>query len=97
MGRGIGLFLWVRVRILWSPFFSSYLSPINQPRSASHTCMWRNAPPFCRLQEIQTVAGRAAPRPEVLDALVAGDFDPEEYDRQMAAAFGDDYYGAVRQ
>lgn len=27
---------------------------------------------------------------------VAGDFDPEEYDKQMAAAFGDDYYDAVR-
>lgn len=22
-----------------------------------------------------------------------GDFDPEQYDKQMAAAFGDDYYG----
>lgn len=26
---------------------------------------------------------------------MAGDFDPEEYDKQMAAAFGDDYYDAV--
>ena len=38
------------------------------------------------------MAGRAAPTQSVLDALVSGDFDPEEYDRQMAAAFGDDYY-----
>ena len=38
------------------------------------------------------MAGRAAPAQSVLDALVSGDFDPEEYDRQMAAAFGDDYY-----
>ncbi len=22
-----------------------------------------------------------------------GDFDPEQYDKQMAAAFGDEYYG----
>ena len=51
--------------------------------------------PCCRLGEIQNVAGQAAPRQEVLDALVGGDFDPEEYDRQMAAAFGEDYYGAV--
>ena len=51
--------------------------------------------PCCRLGEIQSVAGQAAPRQEVLDALVGGDFDPEEYDRQMAAAFGEDYYGAV--
>ena len=41
------------------------------------------------------MAGQAAPRQDVLDALVGGDFDPEEYDRQMAAAFGEDYYGAV--
>ena len=27
---------------------------------------------------------------------MAGDFDPEAYDWQMAAAFGDDYYGTVR-
>ncbi|GAB4820679.1 hypothetical protein N2152v2_007725 [Parachlorella kessleri] len=45
-----------------------------------------------KLSEIQQVAGRAAPNQELLDRLVAGDFDPEEYDRQMAAAFGDDYY-----
>ncbi|KAL4428120.1 hypothetical protein ABPG75_002209 [Micractinium tetrahymenae] len=47
-----------------------------------------------KLQEIQSVAGKAAPRQELLDRLVAGDFDPEEYDKQMAAAFGDDYYDA---
>ncbi len=41
------------------------------------------------------MAGRAAPQQELLDRLVAGDFDPEEYDKQMAAAFGDDYYDAV--
>ena len=28
-----------------------------------------------------------------LDALMTGDFDPDQYDKQMAAAFGDDYYG----
>lgn len=41
------------------------------------------------------MAGQAAPQQELLDRLVEGDFDPEEYDRQMAAAFGDDYYAAV--
>lgn len=45
-----------------------------------------------RLQEVQTVAGAAAPKTELLDELLAGDFDPEAHDRAMAAAFGDDYY-----
>jgi hypothetical protein len=54
------------------------------------------APVACRLTEIQSVAGQAGPGQEALDALVGGDFDPDEYDRQMAAAFGDDYYAAVR-
>ncbi|PSC75398.1 KRI1-like protein [Micractinium conductrix] len=47
-----------------------------------------------KLHEIQSVAGKAAPRQELLDRLVTGDFDPEEYDRQMAAAFGSEYYDA---
>ena len=38
------------------------------------------------------MAGQAAPDQAVLDALVAGDWDPEAYDAAMAAAFGDDYY-----
>jgi protein KRI1 len=46
-----------------------------------------------RLHELQTVAGAAAPKEELLDDLLAGDFDPEAHDRAMAAAFGDDYYG----
>jgi hypothetical protein len=28
----------------------------------------------------------------LLDELLEGDFDPEAYDRRMAAAFGDEYY-----
>jgi protein KRI1 len=46
-----------------------------------------------RLHELQTVAGAAAPKEELLDDLLAGDFDPEAHDRAMATAFGDDYYG----
>lgn len=38
------------------------------------------------------MAGSAAPDQALLDALVDGDWDPEEYDKKMAAAFGDDYY-----
>lgn len=69
------------------------LRPIIQHACTPASCL---ALPPHRLQEIQSVAGRAAPRGEVLDALMEGDFDPEEYDRRMAAAFGDEYYGAVR-
>lgn len=46
----------------------------------------------CRLSKVQRVAGSGAPQQVLLDGLVSGDFDPEEYDRQMAAAFGDKYY-----
>jgi protein KRI1 len=46
-----------------------------------------------RLHELQNVAGAAAPKEELLDDLLAGDFDPEAHDRAMSAAFGDDYYG----
>mgnify|MGYP001024574357 CR=1 FL=1 len=42
------------------------------------------------------MAGRSAPNQELLDRLMAGDFDPEEYDKHMAAAFGDDYYEVGR-
>jgi protein KRI1 len=28
----------------------------------------------------------------LLDELLEGDFDPEEYDRRMAEAFDDEYY-----
>jgi protein KRI1 len=48
-----------------------------------------------KLKEIQKVAGKAAPQEEALDAIMAGEFDPEAYDKAMAAAFGDDYYGAA--
>jgi len=45
-----------------------------------------------RLQELKNVAGAAAPNEELLDDLLAGDFDPEAHDRAMAAAFNDEYY-----
>ncbi len=45
-----------------------------------------------RLQEVRNVAGRAAPNQELLDKLMEGDFDPDEYDKQMTAAFGEQYY-----
>jgi protein KRI1 len=46
-----------------------------------------------KLSELQAVAGAAAPKAEVLDQLLGGDFDPEAHDRAMAEAFGDEYYG----
>eukprot|EP00887_Chlorella_sp_A99_P002553 scaffold6.g2553.t1 len=46
-----------------------------------------------RMTRVRRVAGGVSQR-ALLDRLVAGDFDPEEYDAQMAAAFGDDYYEA---
>ena len=102
MGEGKGKYVGMRKWISNSsaaalfPCPPSFLAPLpTQP-----TCVPRQPPRLLallcrRLGEIQSVAGQAAPRQEVLDALVGGDFDPEEYDRQMAAAFGEDYYGAV--
>lgn len=46
-----------------------------------------------RLDEVKEVAGAGAPPEELLDQLLAGEFDPEAHDRAMAAAFGDEYYG----
>lgn len=45
-----------------------------------------------KLLAVQQVAGVAAPDANLVDALLEGDFDPDEYDRRMAAAFGEDYY-----
>ncbi|KAK9809843.1 hypothetical protein WJX72_000250 [[Myrmecia] bisecta] len=45
-----------------------------------------------RLAKITEIAGTAAPPSEVVDAILEGDFNPDEYDRRMAEAFGDDYY-----
>lgn len=47
----------------------------------------------CRLQRIKDIAGPSGQDDAALDALMQGDFDPEQYDKQMAAAFGDEYYG----
>lgn len=49
-------------------------------------------PGDCRLQRIKDIAGPSGQDDAALDALMKGDFDPEQYDKQMAAAFGDDYY-----
>ena len=46
-----------------------------------------------RLQRIKDIAGPSQQDDAALDALMTGDFDPDQYDKQMAAAFGDDYYG----
>ena len=49
-------------------------------------------PGECRLQRIKDIAGPSGQDDAALDALMNGDFDPDQYDKQMAAAFGDDYY-----
>ena len=49
-------------------------------------------PGECRLQRIKDIAGPSGQDDAALDALMKGDFDPDKYDEQMAAAFGDDYY-----
>jgi protein KRI1 len=45
-----------------------------------------------KLLAVQQVAGVAAPDASLVDALLEGDFDPDEYDRRMAKAFGEQYY-----
>jgi protein KRI1 len=45
-----------------------------------------------KLLAVQQVAGVAAPDASLVDALLEGDFDPDEYDRRMAKAFGEEYY-----
>lgn len=50
-----------------------------------------------KLLAVQQVAGVAAPDANLVDALLEGDFDPDEYDRRMAAAFGADYYDKAEE
>ncbi|GIL45728.1 hypothetical protein Vafri_2894 [Volvox africanus] len=45
-----------------------------------------------KLDKLRNVAGAAAPAPASLDDILEGDFDPEEWDKKMGAAFDDDYY-----
>ena len=45
-----------------------------------------------RLREIEEVAGGGVAHDKLLAALGDEDFDPDEYDRRMAEAYGDDYY-----
>lgn len=47
----------------------------------------------CRLARIREIAGHGGHQDAALHALLEGDFEPEDYDQRMAAAFGDDYYG----
>lgn len=42
------------------------------------------------------MAGGTAPPAELLQALADDEFDPDEYDRQMAAAYGEDFYEVRR-
>eukprot|EP00873_Tetraselmis_striata_P003210 jgi/Tetstr1/423474/TSEL_014155.t1 len=46
-----------------------------------------------KIDKMRRLAGKGAAREEALLAeLLEKDFDPEEYDAQMAAAFGEEYY-----
>ena len=54
-------------------------------------------PPASRLGTLQKVAGAASggglgASGRSMDELLEGDFDPDEWDKQMAEAFNDDYY-----
>ncbi len=44
------------------------------------------------MDKLRQVAGAAAPAAASLDDVLDGDFDPEEWDKKMAAAFDDSYY-----
>lgn len=46
----------------------------------------------CRLSQLAAVSGRGAPGKGLLKQLMDNDFDPDAWDKQMADAFGDDYY-----
>ncbi len=48
--------------------------------------------PLARLSKVQEMAGSGAPAPDLVDAMLEGEFDPEEWDRRMEQAFGEDYY-----
>lgn len=48
--------------------------------------------PACRLARIREISGQGGQQDAALHALLEGDFDPEDYDQRMTAAFGDDYY-----
>ncbi|MEW5312524.1 MAG: hypothetical protein WDW38_004154 [Sanguina aurantia] len=47
-----------------------------------------------RLRQLQGIAGKAAPDFSKMDDILDGDFDPDAWDKKMAAAFDDDYYDA---
>ena len=45
-----------------------------------------------RLREIQNIAGDGIAEEDLIGKLLDGEFDPEEHDKAMAEAFGEDYY-----
>ena len=45
-----------------------------------------------KLSEIQTIAGNGVAEEDLIGKLLDGEFDPEEHDKAMAEAFGDEYY-----
>lgn len=46
-----------------------------------------------RIQEMHRMAGKGASTEEaLLMKLLENDYDPDEYDKLMASAFGDEYY-----
>jgi hypothetical protein len=46
----------------------------------------------CRLSQLRSVAGKAAPNRAALKALMNSDFDPDAWDQHMADVFDDEYY-----
>lgn len=50
---------------------------------------------MCRLGRIAAVSGKAAPNRRLLKQLLDSDFDPDQWDAHMAAAFDDEYYATA--
>jgi hypothetical protein len=46
----------------------------------------------CRFGKLVQVSGKAAPKKRIFKQLIDADFNPDEWDKQMASAFGNDYY-----
>lgn len=46
----------------------------------------------CRLSQLRSVAGKAAPNRAALKALMNSDFDPDAWDTHMSQVFDDEYY-----